>query len=136
MNRHAMSLFAMLWLVGAGLVSSQATELVYSPVNPSFGGNPLNGSWLLNNAQSQNDHTDSSLRSRSTLNNTTALERFSSQLESRLLTQLLQDVQNGQTGSLITGAFVVDIVDNDGELSIQITDRATGDISEIIVNGF
>ena len=25
-----------------------ATELVYEPLNPSFGGNPLNGSFLFN----------------------------------------------------------------------------------------
>lgn len=135
MKTHAISLSAILWLAGSSLTTGQATELVYTPVNPAFGGNPLNGSWMLNNAQAQNDHTSSSA-SRSTLNNTTALERFSSQLESRLLTQLLQDVQNGQTGSLVTGAFVVDIVDNDGELSVRVTDRATGEVSEIVVSGF
>ena len=26
--------------------SVKATELVYEPINPSFGGNPLNGSFL------------------------------------------------------------------------------------------
>ena len=34
----------------AGLLLSvgvNATELVYTPVNPSFGGSPLNGAWLL-----------------------------------------------------------------------------------------
>lgn len=30
-----------------------AEQLVYTPVNPSFGGNPLNGSNLLNSAQAQ-----------------------------------------------------------------------------------
>ena len=45
-----------------GLV--QATELVYTPVNPSFGGNPLNGTWLLNNAQAQNDYDDPDLKNR------------------------------------------------------------------------
>jgi len=36
---------ALLPLVSLGL---QASELVYTPVNPSFGGNPLNGPVLLN----------------------------------------------------------------------------------------
>lgn len=35
-----------------------AGDLVYQPINPSFGGNPLNGSFLLNNAQLQNDFED------------------------------------------------------------------------------
>ena len=42
----------------ASACAAQATELVYTPVNPAFGGNPLNGTWLLNNAQAQNDYDD------------------------------------------------------------------------------
>ena len=36
---------------------AQSTELVYTPINPSFGGSALNGSYLLNNANAQNDNT-------------------------------------------------------------------------------
>ncbi|MDS7594910.1 curli assembly protein CsgF [Agrobacterium tumefaciens] len=35
--------------------SAQASQLVYRPVNPSLGGDPLNGSWLLSQATSQGD---------------------------------------------------------------------------------
>lgn len=31
--------------------SATAGQLIYTPVNPSFGGNPLNGSYLLQQAQ-------------------------------------------------------------------------------------
>ena len=34
----------------------RATEMVYTPVNPSFGGSPLNGPVLLNSANAQNSH--------------------------------------------------------------------------------
>lgn len=33
-----------------------ASQLIYTPVNPSFGGNPLNGTFLLNKAQAENNH--------------------------------------------------------------------------------
>lgn len=33
--------------------SASATEQVYHPVSPTFGGNPLNGSFLLSTAQGQ-----------------------------------------------------------------------------------
>jgi curli production assembly/transport component CsgF len=33
--------------------SSFAGQLVYQPTNPTFGGNPLNGSFLLSTAQTQ-----------------------------------------------------------------------------------
>ena len=47
-------------LITAGSWNSagvNATELVYEPINPSFGGNPLNGSFLLSKANSQNAHS-------------------------------------------------------------------------------
>lgn len=112
----------------------QATELVYTPVNPNFGGNPLNGPTLLNEAQAQNDHKDPSL-SRSSVAGTTALERFSQQLQSSLLSRVLDNIQSGNTGSLTTDAFIINVVDDSGSLSIQITDRATGEVSEVNVNG-
>jgi curli production assembly/transport component CsgF len=36
--------------------AAQAGNLVYQPTNPSFGGSPLNGSWLQSQAQAQNEH--------------------------------------------------------------------------------
>ncbi|WP_332719002.1 curli assembly protein CsgF [Pelagibacterium mangrovi] len=34
---------------------SVASPLVYKPINPSFGGDPLNGSWLFSQASAQTD---------------------------------------------------------------------------------
>ena len=39
--------------------SVQAGTIVYTPTNPTFGGNPLNGAYLFNNAQAQNQHQPS-----------------------------------------------------------------------------
>ena len=123
-------------LLGLGACAlAQGTELVYTPINPSFGGNPLNGTWLLNNAQAQNDYDDPDLKDRTSIAGTSALERFSSQLQSRLLGQLLDNISTGNTGSLSTDAFIVNVLDDSGALTIEVTDRATGEISEIQVNG-
>lgn len=125
-----------LWLLGFWLVgSAQATELVYTPVNPSFGGNPLNGTWLLNNAQAQNDHDDPDSSRASAASRQTALQRFTSTLESRLLSQLLTNIQEGNTGSLTTEAFIINMIEDGGQLTIMITDRATGAVSEVVVDG-
>jgi len=113
-----------------------ATELVYTPVNPSFGGSPLNGAWLLGNAQAQNDTKDPDAIDRSSLTGTSALDRFTSQLESRLLSDLLNKMDDPNGGSLITDDFIVNVVNLDGNLTVEITDRLTGEISEIIVNGY
>ncbi|MCX2781225.1 curli production assembly protein CsgF [Microbulbifer thermotolerans] len=111
-----------------------ATELIYEPVNPNFGGNPLNGSYLLNNAQAQDRHKDPD-RLDTLYEQPSALDRFTDSLETRLLNQLLTDVGNGNSGELITDDFIVQIVDNDGVLTVLVTDRSTGDKSEIIVSG-
>ena len=71
----------------AGLLLSSglsATELVYTPVNPSFGGSPLNGAWLLGSAQAQNDKKDPDAIDRSIYERPSDLERLTSQLESSL----------------------------------------------------
>jgi curli production assembly/transport component CsgF len=39
-------------LVG-GPITASASSLLYTPVNPTFGGNPLNGTFLLSTAQAQ-----------------------------------------------------------------------------------
>jgi len=123
----------------AGLLLSagaSATELVYTPVNPSFGGSPLNGAWLLGNAQAQNNKKDPDAIDRSSLAGTSALDRFTSQLESRLLADLLNKMDDPNGGSLITDDFIVNVVNLDGNLTVEITDRLTGEVSEISVNGY
>lgn len=118
--------------LASGIAS--ATELIYEPVNPSFGGNPLNGNYLLSNAQAQDTHEDPN-RPEDLYEQPSALDRFTDSLETRLLNQLLTDVGNGNSGELVTDDFVVQIVDNDGVLTVLITDRNTGDKSEIVVSG-
>src|SRR5262249_61506938 len=47
--------FAALCLIGSVSLSTAtfASEQVYHPVSPTFGGNPLNGNFLLSTAQAQ-----------------------------------------------------------------------------------
>ncbi|MGB4343709.1 MAG: curli assembly protein CsgF, partial [Moraxellaceae bacterium] len=115
--------------------TTHASPLVYTPVNPAFGGNPLNGSYLLSNAQAQNDTKDPSARS-STGQRQSAIERFMSSLESRLLGELLSDVGGGGEGHMETTDFIIDIADDGaGGLLISVTDRATGSVSVVEVSG-
>ncbi|MDX1372955.1 MAG: curli assembly protein CsgF, partial [Nitrososphaeraceae archaeon] len=53
-----------------------AQQLVYTPVNPSFGGSPLNGSWLISSAQLQDTNTDPNAASQQT----DPLQNFKDQL--------------------------------------------------------
>lgn len=121
---------ASLLLVSTGAISS---ELIYTPTNPAFGGNPINGNYLLSNAQAQDTYKNPDLGEG--YNAPSDLDRFTSSLQSRLLSQLLTDVGSGNSGSIETDAFIVDLVDIDGVLTVTITDRETNEVTEIVVSG-
>lgn len=113
--------------------SITASELVYTPINPSFGGNPLNSSHLFNGANAINDYAGP--KDDYGFEEESAIDRLASSLESRLISQLLADVGNGNTGQLETSDFLLNVVDDDGALLIQIVDKITGESSEIQVSG-
>src|SRR5690606_27408233 len=114
----------------------QATEMVYYPINPSFGGNPDNGFWLLNSANAQNKHKDPDAENdRFELERQTPLESFNESLERAVLNRLASVASsqlagpdgNLQPGSVETGNFIIDIVDlGGGVLQITTTDKLLG----------
>lgn len=110
------------------------SELVYTPVNPSFGGNPLNSTILTYHANAINGYTDPNAESFD-FSEESALDRLASNLESRLISQLLADIGNGNTGQLETDEFFLNVVDDDGTLLVQIVDKASGESTEISVSG-
>jgi curli production assembly/transport component CsgF len=63
--------------VGAS-ASASASEMVYHPVNPTFGGNPLNGSFLLSTAQAQGEGAKSGAQSPDLSGLTNALSNLGS----------------------------------------------------------
>ena len=119
-------------LIGLGAMPAGATELVYTPVNPSFGGSPLNGQTLLNSAQATNKHKDPNATS---LSQKTTLEQFNEMLERSVLSQLASAATSnvmGQGGKLTpgtveTGNFRIVITDlGGGVLQITTIDKLTG----------
>ncbi|GAB2906596.1 curli assembly protein CsgF [Paralcaligenes ginsengisoli] len=126
--RNSLMLLALL----AG--SASATELVYTPVNPSFGGNPLNGPALLATAQATNNHTDPAA-SAAGLQDQTPLQQFNDTLQRTILSRIAASATSsvvGTDGSLRpgivqTGDFTISIVDaGGGLLNITTTDKTTG----------
>lgn len=71
-----------------------AQDLVYEPVNPSFGGNPFNSAHLLAIANAQNDFDRPEVEASSADD----LDRFISSLQSRLLSSLSTQVANAIFG--------------------------------------
>jgi curli production assembly/transport component CsgF len=104
-----------------------ASELVWKPINPSFvGGDPLNGAFLLNEAQMQNDKQLPKAQ-------TDPLSDFNDTLNRQLLYQLSSKIVSaafGETGinpgHYVMGNFTVDIATGANGLTVSITDNTTG----------
>jgi len=103
-------------------------------VNPNFGGNPNNGSFLLNEAQAQNSYKDPDSYDFGS-SGTSALDNFTSSIQSQLLGSLMGNINQGKPGRLVTQDFIVDIQNTDGQLVMNVTDRQTGKVSTIQVQG-
>lgn len=120
----------LLCLLSAALV---AGELVYTPTHPAFGGSPLNGSWLLNEANAQNTFKDPNAPQPP--RKLTELEKFNERLQASVLSRIANAVTqeivgadgNLQPGTIETDSFSVTIVDpGDGTLVITTVDKNTG----------
>lgn len=141
MDMQRMSLVVVsLALVSGAFVSAQASELAYVPNNPSFGGNPLNGPVLLNQAQAQNHFTE---KSSSSASGQTALTQFNSMLQSAILSRVSSAVTSsivGTNGQLVPGTvettdFRIAITNlQGGLLQIVTTDKNTGQTTQFQVN--
>jgi curli production assembly/transport component CsgF len=117
--------------------TSNAQDLVYKPVNPAFGGDTFNYSWLLNSAEVQNkfkEQDDSSSQS--------ALQRFKDNLNSQLLSQVSSSVFQKQfgdngivPGSYTFGSLSVNIYPSNLGLVVDILDTDTGEKTQVIIPG-
>lgn len=128
-------------LAAAGAASALATELVYVPLNPAFGGNPMNGPGMLATAQAQNKHKDPAALNSSL--SKTPLQQFSDMLERSVLSQLSAAATAGvmgngklKPGTVETGNFRIDIVDaGGGVLIVTTTDKVTGATTSFQIGG-
>ena len=114
-----------------------AQDLVRTPINPSFGGNPFNSAHLLGLANAQNSYEDPNRVSTQSQAN-----QFSRQLQSRLLSALASQVtdaifgENAQErGRFVFGGQIVEFVRGLDSVVLTITD-ADGTVTVIEIPTF
>lgn len=121
--------------------SAAASELVYQPVNPSFGGNPFNSSHLLGIANAQNDYDapGSSGSAGSRIGDSQA-DLFVRQLQSRLLSGLATQVTDAifgpnpqERGTITFGSQQITFVRGVESIALTIFDSDTGTTTEVSV---
>lgn len=120
---------------------AQSTELVYTPINPSFGGSAMNGSFLLSKAQGQNKH-------KADLSEKSFEEKVSEALERATLSDIVSKYKDTVLGedqnlnieedtTFISGDYQIDIVSaNSDTITIQITDLLSNKITIIEIPKF
>jgi curli production assembly/transport component CsgF len=113
---------------------AQAGTLVYTPTNPTFGGNPLNGSYLFNNAQVQNQYTQSpqggvgGIGSAALTPGQVFAQQLTSQLFSSLANKITQAIfgANAQTsGTFSFEGTTVTFQQVGGNINVSINDGQT-----------
>ena len=103
----------------------QAQDLVYEPINPSFGGNPFNSAHLLAIANAQNDFDPPAPEASSE----SELDSFVRSLQSRLLSSLSTQVANAifgedaqDEGRIVFGDQTIEFVRTLDGIQLTITD--------------
>jgi curli production assembly/transport component CsgF len=113
--------------------SACADDLIYTPVNPSFGGNPFNSSHLLAVANAQNDYEAPRTRE-------SQADQFVRMLQSRLLSSLATRVSDAilgegaqPTGEIVYGEQTVRWETSIDSIRLTIVDASTGAETEIVI---
>lgn len=122
-------------VVSSGFAAS-AQELVYTPVNPSFGGDSFNSAHLLGIANAQNDYKDPN----ATTTGNSQIDQFLRQLQSRLLSSLAAQVNDAifgdnpqESGTITFGDQTITFVRLLDSVALTITDSTTGAVTEISI---
>lgn len=106
-----------------------ATELVHRFVNPNFGGNPLNGNFLMSQAGDQNNTKDSV----SPTTPANALKDFTDRLKSSVLSGLARSASNklvDENGNIIPNNTLTI-----GDFSVSVGDEVNGAVTINVSDG-
>ena len=115
--------------------SASAQDMVYTPINPSFGGNPFNSQHLLGIANAQNKYKDPDSAS-----NGSQADIFARQLQSRLLSALSSQITDAifgenaqQHGTVDFGGQTIEWNRDLDQVTLTITNDDTGEVTTIVV---
>lgn len=115
--------------------AGHAQDIVYTPANPSFGGNPFNSAHLLGIASAQNKYKDPNA-----VTSTDPAQQFLRTLQSRLLSSLATQItdiifgENAQDSGLIQfGDQEISFVRGLDSVTLTITNNADGSVTEIVI---
>ncbi|AIH03989.1 MULTISPECIES: curli production assembly/transport component CsgF [Thermodesulfobacterium] len=119
-----------------------SSELVFEFTNPSFGGNPLYGSFYLEQAKMQNKFKeDYDFESPSLLKEfeNVLQSQIIYNLASRIVAQAFGEDEGGsqiQPGTYLMGKFEITVSYVTGGIQLTVTDLSTGQTTQLVVPQF
>lgn len=132
---RAQTVLAAVAAFGLSATPAAASDMVYAPNNPSFGGNPFNSSHLLAVANATNKYEDP----KATDNNSPA-QQFLRTIQNRLVSAVANQItdlifgENAQdAGTVRFGDQQIDFVRGVEGVTLTITNDLDGSVTEIIV---
>lgn len=121
------------------VTSVSAQALVYTPQNPSFGGNTFNHQWMMSEATAQNGFTDDG-SSKYDPYSRNPLDDFQESLNRQILSQLSRQLIGNafgedqiKEGKYELGDYIIDISEGAEGVNINILDNTTGDETTVVV---
>ena len=114
-------------------ISSQfliSDTIVWNPINPAFGGNSLNGSWLLNSAQNQKK-TETSNRASSSDPTKYFQDSLNRQILGKIAEKIIDSIygegdKSLEPGIIEYGNYVIEIYESGENMLVSMTDILTG----------
>lgn len=135
--KAGLRIFIFAWLCLLVVTQAGSQDIVFKPVNPSFGGNSFNSSHLLATAEAQKKKEEKKTPARATQSNS---DRFIRLLESRLYSSLATAVSEAifgdgaqPNGTIKFDDQEVSFVNAGGQITLTITDFSTGQVTNITV---
>jgi curli production assembly/transport component CsgF len=122
-------LIILFFVFTAGAVS-YGQQLVYTPKNPAFGGDPFTGNWLLSTANAQNPFDDDQQDGLAGLEDLTALDQT---LNNQLLNNALGENGLQGLGTSSNGNFEIEAFETLDGLIVNILDVLTGEQTQIVI---
>jgi len=118
----------------------QAQDFVYNPINPAFGGAYYNYSWLMNSANTQNEHQETYDR----FGRDDPLADFENQLQRQVLSQLTREIVLERFGevnlqeenSFSFGEYNINIRPGSDGISIGILNEFTGEETSVTIPNY
>jgi curli production assembly/transport component CsgF len=128
---------AIFFLAAFFQVKTLAQDFVYQPINPAFGGNPYNYSWLIAQAQAQNDFQEDQSFS---FDEEDPLAELQNDINRRVLQSLTQEFYQNQFGEdgltegyYKFGDYEIDISPVSEGMQVRIIDIRSGSETTIII---